>query len=203
VLWGVYHIDGNTYGHVPAPDGLFETVLAHFTVSFINPLDGDFDHDAGRDADDIDALSAAVRMASTESRFDLNSDGAVNEGDRIAWVNSIKKTWFGDSNLDGQFSSSDMVSVFQAAHYEDGVAGNSTWATGDWNGDAEFDSSDFVYALQAGGYEQGPRAGVAGVPEPSTSVMMVSLLLVGALRRRRVAQGASQRVTTDPVSVGR
>ena len=41
------------------------------------------------------------------------------------------------------------------AQYEDGVAGNSSWADGDWNCDGEFDTSDLVAAFQTGGYSVG------------------------------------------------
>ena len=58
----------------------------------------------------------------------------------------------GDSNHDGLFNSADLVVVFQAGEYQDGVALNSSYETGDWNGDGEFDSSDFVFAFQKGGY---------------------------------------------------
>ena len=59
----------------------------------------------------------------------------------------------GDSNLDGRFDSTDFVSVFQAAEYEDDEDNNSTWAEGDWNGDRDFTTADFVAAFQAGNYE--------------------------------------------------
>ena len=58
----------------------------------------------------------------------------------------------GDSNGDGRFDSTDFVVVFQAGQYEDGISGNSTYATGDWNGDGEFDSADLVFAFQGGNY---------------------------------------------------
>jgi hypothetical protein len=60
----------------------------------------------------------------------------------------------GDSNRDGVFDSTDLVQVFQAGQYEDGVLGNSTWSSGDWNGDGEFDSQDLVFAFQAGSYQE-------------------------------------------------
>jgi hypothetical protein len=145
---------------------------------------GDFDGDGQLTAKDIDLLSTEARKGTNSASFDLNNDKLVNNGDREVWVNSLRKTYFGDSNLDGQFNSTDFVSVFQSGQYEDATAGNSTWATGDWNGDAEFSSSDFVTAFQAGGYEAGPRAAVSAVPEPATGVLM----LLGALplmRRRR------------------
>ncbi|MCA9215135.1 MAG: tandem-95 repeat protein, partial [Planctomycetales bacterium] len=58
----------------------------------------------------------------------------------------------GDSNGDGIFNSSDLVLVFRAGEYEDGIAGNSTFEEGDWNGDGDFDTNDFVFAFRAGTY---------------------------------------------------
>ena len=74
--------------------------------------------------------------------------------------------------------------MFTASEYEDGVEGNSTWATGDWNGDTEFDSSDFVAAFTAAGYETGPRPPVA-VPEPSGFAVLVIGLRILARRHIR------------------
>ena len=59
----------------------------------------------------------------------------------------------GDANGDGLFDSSDLVTVFQAGEYEDGIPNNSTYEEGDWNGDGEFDSGDLVLAFQGGHYE--------------------------------------------------
>ena len=42
----------------------------------------------------------------------------------------ITPALLGDSNLDGEFNSADLVTVFAAAEYEDGLEANSTWATG-------------------------------------------------------------------------
>jgi hypothetical protein len=56
----------------------------------------------------------------------------------------------GDSNFDGQFDSQDMIIVFQAGQYEDGLTHNSTWVAGDWNGDGDFTTRDFIYAFQYG-----------------------------------------------------
>jgi hypothetical protein len=85
--------------------------------------------------------------------------------------------------LDGQFGSSDLVSVFQAGQYEDSIAGNSTWSTGDWNGDADFDSGDLVLAFQDGGYEKGPLPATQ-VPEPTSLVLcMMTLPWLGKARR--------------------
>ena len=78
------------------------------------------------------------------SRLPGGSPGRENEPARIP----------GDSNGDGRFDSSDFVTVFQAAEYEDGIPQNSTFEEGDWNGDGDFDSRDFVFAFQKGNYQR-------------------------------------------------
>ncbi len=148
---------------------------------------GDFDADGDLDNADIESLSAAVRGNSTDAKFDVSGDGKVNGDDRTRWVETLKKTWFGDADLNGQFNTADFILVFQKGEYEDTTAGNSDWSDGDWNGDADFNTSDFILAFQGGGYEAGPRAAVSAVPEPATSslVMLAGLALLGRRRTRR------------------
>lgn len=141
-------------------------------------LTGDYNGNGSIDAADLDLLAQYVRT--NNSRGDLNGDGSVNETDRSRWVETIQKSYFGDSNFDGQFSSSDFVAVFTSGKYETGQSAN--YAEGDWNGDGFFTSADFVTAFAAGGYELGPRAATAAVPEPAT----MSLLLLGLLSCRNV-----------------
>jgi len=148
----------------------------------------DFNGNGSCDSADMDELSAAVRSGSTNTKYDLDQNGVVNNADRDVWVRNLKKTWYGDANLDGLFNSTDFVGVFQIGEYEDSSAGNTGWAEGDWNGDAEFSSSDFVAAFQDGGYDAGPRAGVAAVPEPAGLTLLASGLLgLWGLRRPRRA----------------
>jgi hypothetical protein len=148
------------------------------------PVLGDFNGNGVLDAADIDALSAEVRTGNNTARFDLTGDNLVNGADRDNWVNVQRRTYYGDSNLDGEFNSSDLVNVFVAGQYEDAAVNNSTWATGDWNGDGEFNSSDFVTAFTAGGYEIGPRPPVNAVPEQS-SLLAVLIGVTLVVRRRR------------------
>ena len=112
-------------------------------------------------------------------------NGVVDSADRNTWVSELRNTWIGDSNLDGEFNSSDFVAVFGAAKYENGEP--ATWAEGDWNGDGVFSSSDFVAAFGGGGYESGPRdGGLQTVPEPSSAALILLGVcgLVGAVRRK-------------------
>lgn len=154
-----------------------------------NGLLGDFNNDGILDASDIDALTAVVISGSNDAAFDVNSDGSVDQADRTVWVNDLRSTWFGDSNLDGEFGSGDLVTVFNAAEYEDEIPMNSTWSTGDWNGDGDFDTSDLVVAFTAAGYEKGPRAvAVANVPEPNSTFGLLAVVLLMAVRRRRVVR---------------
>ena len=135
----------------------------------------------------IDEITMAVINGVTDSRFDVNDDGAVDDGDRVAWVVELNNTYFGDANLDGEFSSADFVAVFVNGEYEDDVEGNSLWSEGDWDGDADFTSGDFVRAFIDGGYEIGPRAASA-VPEPTwVSWLLAFLVPWRHLRRQPIA----------------
>lgn len=132
----------------------------------------------------IDELTEAIRNGTTNNLFDLNHDGQINGMDRVYWVETLNKTYFGDANLDGQFNTGDFITVFQAGEYEDAIAGNSRWSTGDWDGDGDFTSSDFVSAFQGAGFEMGPRAAVASVPEPSMSLLLIAMFVARCARVR-------------------
>jgi hypothetical protein len=149
---------------------------------------GDVNGDGTADAADIDAVAGAVGSGSTDPKYDLDNNASVTDADRVFLVENLLNTYIGDSNLDGVFTSGDLVAVFTVGEYEDGTADNSGWAEGDWNGDMDFDSSDFVAAFTAGGYELGPRAAVAAVPEPGSLLALttgVGVALLGYRRRRQ------------------
>lgn len=143
---------------------------------------GDFNGNGVLDAADIDSLTQASAAGTNVASFDLSGDAKVDGTDINRWVRDLKRSWIGDANLDGQFNSSDLVTLFAAGTYENGSAAK--WTTGDFTGDGLFTTSDLVAALSDGGYEQGARTAVSAVPEPASA----TLLLIGSLlavRRRR------------------
>lgn len=163
-----------------------QQVMANGVAAFINGAPGDFNGDGQLTTVDIDDLSQKIRGGANPQTHDLTRDGKVDFADHTFWIESLKKTWYGDANLNGEFNSADFVVVFQAGEYEDAVTGNSTWAKGDWNGDGEFNSSDFVTAFQGGGFERGPRGAVATVPEPAGTWLTILVIMScgGAWSRR-------------------
>jgi hypothetical protein len=159
--------------------------FVHVANSPIRDLMGDFNYKGLLETEDLDALTFQVRGNSHATKFDLNNDKLVDQNDRRRWVSELGRTYFGDSNLDGEFNSQDLIAIFQVGQYEDGVSGNSTWSTGDWDGNGDFDSGDLVFAFQDGGYEKGPRMALITVPEPSACWPGI-LAVVGTMYRRRL-----------------
>ena len=117
--------------------------------------------------------------------FDFDENQKVDFDDLSIFVDKNLQTSFGDANLDGQFNSSDLVAVFEASEYEDGIAKNSRWESGDWNGDRDFTTSDLTLAFQADRFEKGPRDRVQNVPEPNSKLLVMMVCMFGWLRARR------------------
>ena len=140
---------------------------------------GDFNRNGLFDQEDITRLTDVIFDSKNYSLFDLNQDSVVDHNDRIEWVEEIARSTFGDSNLDGVFSSEDLVLVFTQGEYEDGVEKNSTWEDGDWDGDKEFGSSDLTLAFVSDTFN------VTAVPEPTTTLTSMLLFAVFCQSRRR------------------
>jgi hypothetical protein len=150
---------------------------------------GDFDMDGKITSNDMDLLTKQVNLDEYDEFFDLNMDAAVNQADRHIWVDEIAYTYYGDANLNGVFNTGDLVHVFQAGEYDDGIVGNSLWDTGDWDGDLEFASGDLVVALSTGAFMGNPRLpphpGPKSVPEPASHLLIVIGAMAASLVRKR------------------
>jgi hypothetical protein len=154
------------------------------SLVFGSLIAGDLNGDGVRDVADLDLQATwLVNGAPDIGAADLNGDGNFDFEDRRQLVDVIFHTFLGDANLDGEFNSSDFVTVFTAQEYEDEFTANSTWSEGDWNGDLEFNSADFVVAFQGQGYEKGPRP-AAAVPEPGSFMLLAIGGLILARCRR-------------------
>ncbi|MCA9214431.1 MAG: FG-GAP repeat protein [Planctomycetales bacterium] len=118
------------------------------------PIDviGDFTGDRAVNELDIERLGVEINSRTPNLEFDLNHDQKVDREDLAQLIDDVMGSTIGDSNLDGRFDSGDLVQVFKAGKYEDGVRNNATWAEGDWNQDGDFDSGDLVFAFTRGSY---------------------------------------------------
>ena len=104
-----------------------------------NMVPGDFNGDEQVDASDIDLLFAAIAASETDPRYDLNSDGQLDDEDATYLIEQILGTRRGDINLDNQVQFSDFVtfSTFFGAV-------DIGWNEGDFNGDRMNTFADFV-----------------------------------------------------------
>ncbi len=118
--------------------GKQQVISTRGTLQGLSVFAADMDGDG-----DMDVLSAFA-SASSSRRPD----------DTITWY---EKRLNGDSNDDNVFNSTDLVEVFRAGKYEDGIDHNATFDEGDWNLDGDFDSSDLVAVFEAGHYVAAAR----------------------------------------------
>ncbi|MCA9196530.1 MAG: pentapeptide repeat-containing protein [Planctomycetales bacterium] len=163
--------------------------LAAQELRFVVTSVGDVNADDRFDHADINLLSEFLHgrdVPGNGLRFDLDENGVIDLDDHRFWVQEVKHTWFGDADLDGEFNSDDLMTVFQAGQYEDAIDGNSTWQSGDWNADGDFTSADLVVAFQDGGYDAGTRAATFAVPEASGawSFGVINLLILLVASRK-------------------
>ncbi len=144
-------------------------------------LHGDFNGNAVLDLADLAALTAEVQAGTSDGMFDIDQDGLVDLSDHAIWIEKLRRTHYGDANLDGEFNTGDLAQVLGAGKYK--THEYASWSEGEWNGDGVFDTGDLVKALDDGGYEIGPRK-QAAVPEPRTLALMVTAAYFFVMRSR-------------------
>lgn len=125
-------------------------------------LDGDGDNDVVTERAWHENLGGGALFATHEADWrrggfsvadiDQDTDPDIVSSPHENAVNWYEQRLIGDSNNDGLFDSSDLVSVFQAGKFEAFQTGDATFNEGDWNFDGVFDSSDLVFAFQSGHY---------------------------------------------------
>ncbi|MCA9166957.1 MAG: lamin tail domain-containing protein, partial [Planctomycetales bacterium] len=140
------------------------------------PNTGDFNSDGQVDVIDVQLLCAAIRSPNPSSEFDIDSSGETDFDDMRYLIGEVLHTSFGDANLDGVFNSTDLILVFQAGEYEDGIADNSSWSSGDWDCDGEFTTADLVLAFQGGSYTSEATRVVAAQPAVSAIDLALAAL---------------------------
>ena len=150
------------------------------TLTYNFDFVGDFNNNDTLDPEDMDLLFEGIRTANPDA--DLDGNGETDFADAEYLIENVLETYFGDANFDRLFNSVDLIQIFQAAEYEDGVPQNSTWAEGDWNGDQEFNSADLVIAFADGGFENGRRTTALNIPEPNGTILL-GLAILGLLVR--------------------
>jgi hypothetical protein len=137
-------------------------------------LIGDFDGDDLLSETDIDSLSTAIREASTDSQFDLTSDGAIDNADRLQWIESAGSV-LGDADLNGEVAFPDFLLLSRS------FGTNGGWMDGDFDGTGDVAFPDFLLLSQ----NFGKAAAAISVPEPTNYLHIVTLVATGMLRRTR------------------
>jgi len=158
-----------------ADDRCMTSATSEATIDVVETLRGDFNLNGVLDAPDIDLLSAEVLASANGAAYRLDRDSLVNQKDRVFWVETLKKTHFGDATLNGTVEFIDFLQV--STNF--GLPGG--WAQGDFTGDGHVLFDDFLLVSTHFGLSGSPAA----VPEPSGNMLLVvGLFALGFVRRR-------------------
>jgi len=151
---------------------------------------GDYDADGELTEADIGYVCSAVQGGLNPVEFDLNGDEIVDLGDLEFWVERVKGTFMGDTDLNGTVEFKDFIVLSDSFGQFPGAAPDpipenySAWSFGDMNCDAAVSFGDFLVIAENFGQSNGQTLGT--VPEPSTYALFVfTLFAVGRFRRSR------------------
>ncbi|MEM1444905.1 MAG: polysaccharide lyase 6 family protein [Planctomycetota bacterium] len=160
------------------------TDLSLFELDALFSLPGDFDQSGSNDADDLEALYAAIGQTDATSLelYDLTGDDQVDLDDATFWAQNIEQTSLADFDLDGD------VDAFDAQHLLNNYTGLSStgasrvWSQGDLDGDNDVDFADAM-RFRALASESVGTALIVAVPEPASLTAVASLSALLLLRR--------------------
>jgi len=129
---------------------------------------------------------------------------AAMESRAVGWIENPDGSFLvgvaapGDSNIDGMIDILDVGSFLSSSAYD--TSSPASWSQGDFNYDGLVDSLDVAELLTTGLIDQGPYGGgsgqfrgVAAVPEPTSSVVVMVALGVGIGARRLRRRGGPSR----------
>ena len=170
---------------------LYETGEVLITSVLVDPISpGDFNGDVTLDVKDIDELAARVRVSSGDLYYDVDADGQISENDIAVWVEGLKGTQLGDTDLNGSVDFEDFLVLSE--HF--GTAGG--WGDGDFTGDGRVDFSDFLALSVNFG---GANAEFVTIPEPTAyRVALFSIVGIFAFRRQRGYARVSRSFNGEP-----
>ena len=147
----------------------------------------DVDGNTACDQADIDLINRAIHDGNQDSRFDLNSDGSVDTGDRDAFLLDVGSLP-GDADLNGMNNAADLNALGTNWQSEGDL---SSWEFGDFTGDRRVDAGDLnllgIWWQKTGDDFAQAAASTAAVPEPNSISLLAGamLLSVGFWRKRR------------------
>lgn len=142
----------------------------------VSPLGDDDLPDDFVDAADIDAMLTAINAGSSDPLFDLNNDELIDAGDTLALFD-VLGTQYGDANLDRAVNTADLDL------WRDNYGTSGGWAAGDFNGSGRIDGRDFLIWQRYAGFGSSQLSNLQAVPEPSSGLMLLVLLMLGGSRR--------------------
>lgn len=115
------------------------SIASRANFELIDALLGDLNQDGTIDALDIDALAAAIRSNSTDTRFDLNEDEVIDGADYQMLLDDVLGARRADVDLNGTVDYADFLVLSKNFGKND-----ATWSEGDANGDGNVSFEDFL-----------------------------------------------------------
>ena len=123
-------------------------------------------------------MLSAVADGLTDSIYDTNQDGAINEADVIVVEDLVPNRLPGDANFDGQVNFSDFLAVSEAFGETTGL-----WSRGDFDRNGIVAFPDFLILADNFGAVQATMS----VPEPTWNLLslVVWIAALTQVRTRR------------------